>query len=158
MIDLGIMRNCGRRADRLIRAAMACQADLDRLLVPLPPMLPPQGAAASARIAPADASEEGILAYAVGQRIRFERMRRRWRQGDLAVRTGIARPNVARLERGLHLPAMSTLARVAAALGVDLQELLRPPSASQEEVDADRGLAEAGLDDYAAQMAEEDAG
>lgn len=157
MIDVAVMRGCAVRAERLVRALRARQRVLDRLLRPLPTMLPAGIPATYAVPAPGDASDESVLAYAVGQRIRFERTTRGWTQEELASRTGIARPNVARLERGVHLPAMATLRKVASALSLDLDALMRAPSVEAAEREEDRDLAEAGMADWSAQLADEDA-
>jgi DNA-binding Xre family transcriptional regulator len=61
-----------------------------------------------------------------GRRVRQLRKARGWSAQKLAEMSGIAQPNIIRLERGRHEPRTSTLARVAEALEVDLQELLRP--------------------------------
>ncbi|MBN1653778.1 MAG: helix-turn-helix transcriptional regulator [Deltaproteobacteria bacterium] len=39
-------------------------------------------------------------------------------QAELARRTGIHRPNIARVEAGRHTPSLETLTRLAAAIGV----------------------------------------
>jgi transcriptional regulator with XRE-family HTH domain len=158
MIDVAVMRGCARRAERLVRALQARQRILDRLLRPLPAVLPTAASLSTLSVqAPVDTSDDAVLAYAVAQRIRFERTRRRWTQEELASRTGIARPNVARLERGIHLPAMATLRRVAAALSLDLDALMRAPSVEAGEREEDRDLVEAGMADWSAQLADEDA-
>ena len=77
----------------------------------------------------------------------------RWRTGP-AARCDIARPNVVRLERGRHLPTLSTLRRVSSALEVDLPDLLTAPVEEYEE--EDRILAETDLETWALQLDEED--
>jgi len=157
MIDVAVMRGCARRAERLVRALQACERVLDRLLRPLPAMLPAATSSMRSVPVPVDASDDGVLAYAVAQRIRFERARRGWTQDELASRTGIARPNVARLERGVHLPAMATLRSIASALSLDLDALMRAPSVEAAAREEDRDLAEAGMADWSTQLADEDA-
>jgi len=56
----------------------------------------------------------------IGSLIRRERESRGWSLGDLASRTGIAQPNLSRLERGLSDVRLSTLQRVAEAFGVTI--------------------------------------
>jgi transcriptional regulator with XRE-family HTH domain len=148
MIDMAVVRGCARRAERLVRETQVCEQVLDRLLRPLPPMLPIITTGKGAIATLADSSDQGILAYAVAQRLRFERMQRGWTQEDLATRTGIARPNVARLERGTRLPAMTTLRKMAIALELDLDALLRAPVVTAADQEEDRDLAEAGMADW----------
>jgi DNA-binding XRE family transcriptional regulator len=64
------------------------------------------------------------LASRVSARIRSERTQRGWSQADLAARTGIAKPNVARLESGRHSPSLETLERVADAFGIPVAALV----------------------------------
>jgi DNA-binding XRE family transcriptional regulator len=45
-------------------------------------------------------------------------------QAELARRTGIHRPNIARVEAGRHTPSLETLARLAAAIGVPTTRVL----------------------------------
>jgi transcriptional regulator with XRE-family HTH domain len=54
---------------------------------------------------------------ALGPRIRSLRESRGWSLVDLAARTGLDPANLSRLERGEGDPRLSTLERVAAALG-----------------------------------------
>lgn len=95
-------------------------------------------------------SPRNLLAWFIGQQIRAARERNGWRQEDLAQESGIARANIARLEKGGQVPKVGTLRRVAAALGLETDALLKapPPIADQE----DSELAEAGLGDWASQL------
>lgn len=54
----------------------------------------------------------------LGQRIRELRLAAGLTQAELARRTGIHRPNIARVEAGRHTPSLETLARLASAIGV----------------------------------------
>lgn len=60
----------------------------------------------------------------IGQRIRMLRFARRWSAQRLADRTGMAQPNIIRLEKGHHEPTTGTLARIARGLGVSIPDLL----------------------------------
>jgi ribosome-binding protein aMBF1 (putative translation factor) len=71
---------------------------------------------------PPDDPEE--LGRRIGERIRHERRERLWTQQELADRTGIRRPNIARLERGAGLPNLSTLLKVAVGLELSLGDLI----------------------------------
>lgn len=57
------------------------------------------------------------IAKRLGDRVRDLRKEAGITQRELAERTGILRPNIARLERGEHLPLLETLLRVGVALG-----------------------------------------
>jgi transcriptional regulator with XRE-family HTH domain len=45
-------------------------------------------------------------------------------QAELARRTGIHRPNIARVEAGRHTPSLETVARLAEALGTSPARIL----------------------------------
>jgi ribosome-binding protein aMBF1 (putative translation factor) len=59
-----------------------------------------------------------------GERVRAERKAAGFSQKKLAALSGILRPNIARIERGLHTPSPKTVERVAVALGVCTATLL----------------------------------
>lgn len=54
----------------------------------------------------------------LGLRIRELRLAAGLTQAELARRTGIHRPNIARVEAGRHTPSLETIARLASAIGV----------------------------------------
>jgi transcriptional regulator with XRE-family HTH domain len=56
----------------------------------------------------------------IGALLRREREGRGWTLADLAERTGIPQPNLSRLERGLADVRLSTVIRVAQALGAEI--------------------------------------
>ncbi|UJR79252.1 helix-turn-helix domain-containing protein [Sandaracinus amylolyticus] len=60
----------------------------------------------------------------LGARIRALRLAAGLTQAELARRTGIHRPNIARVEAGRHTPSLETLARLAAAIGVPTTRVL----------------------------------
>lgn len=60
----------------------------------------------------------------LGQRLRALRLAAGLTQAELARRTGIHRPNIARVEAGRHTPSLETLARLAAAIGVSTTRVL----------------------------------
>lgn len=60
----------------------------------------------------------------LGQRLRQLRLEAGLTQAELAKRTGIHRPNIARVEAGRHTPSLETLARLAAAIGVPTTRVL----------------------------------
>jgi len=61
---------------------------------------------------------------AIGPRIQMLRQVRAWSLGQLAARTGIATPNLSRLEHGKHVPSWATLEKLARAFAVPLGALL----------------------------------
>jgi len=60
----------------------------------------------------------------LGQRLRALRIAAGLTQAELARRTGIHRPNIARVEAGRHTPSLETLARLATAIGVSTTRVL----------------------------------
>ena len=60
----------------------------------------------------------------LGGRIRTLRLGAGLTQAELARRTGIHRPNIARVEAGRHTPSLETIARLAAAIGVPATRVL----------------------------------
>ncbi len=60
----------------------------------------------------------------LGARLRELRLEAGLTQAELARRTGIHRPNIARVEAGRHTPSLETLARIATAIGVPTTRVL----------------------------------
>lgn len=60
----------------------------------------------------------------LGRRLRALRLEAGLTQAELAKRTGIHRPNIARVEAGRHTPSLETLARLASAIGVPTTRVL----------------------------------
>jgi len=60
----------------------------------------------------------------LGARLRQLRLAAGLTQAELARRTGIHRPNIARVEAGRHTPSLETLARIANAIGVSTTHVL----------------------------------
>lgn len=60
----------------------------------------------------------------LGARLRELRREAGLTQAELARRTGIHRPNIARVEAGRHTPSLETLARLASAIGVPTTRVL----------------------------------
>lgn len=85
----------------------------------------------ASRVAPAGANgaAHGTDAIAIdgarlGARLRELRLAAGLTQAELARRTGIHRPNIARVEAGRHTPSLETLARLASAIGVPTTRVL----------------------------------
>lgn len=117
------------KIDALISKIDLCEEILDQLLgrtvilpseMPSFPPPPPENAHRPLR----EPKSEEELAAMLAKRISAERLAKGWRQQDLADATGIARPNIARLESGRRVPKISTLQRIGYALGIAVDDLL----------------------------------
>jgi len=84
------------------------------------------GAATSVRPSapPTNGSLAPIDGVRLGARLRELRVAAGLTQAELARRTGIHRPNIARVEAGRHTPSLETLARLASAIGVPTTTVL----------------------------------
>jgi transcriptional regulator with XRE-family HTH domain len=60
----------------------------------------------------------------IGERLKRQRTRRALTQEQLALRAGVSTATVARIERDEIEPRMTTLGKLAEALGVDPAELV----------------------------------
>jgi DNA-binding XRE family transcriptional regulator len=63
------------------------------------------------------------LGRRIAQRLRAARRQRGCTVADLARRTGIAAPNIHRVESGRHVPSTYTIARLAEALGIPIEHV-----------------------------------
>jgi transcriptional regulator with XRE-family HTH domain len=70
---------------------------------------------------------EDLASARIGARVHELRIARDWSSRELALRVGLSRPELSRLEDGERLPSIATLYRLAGALGVFPGDLL-PPS------------------------------
>jgi DNA-binding XRE family transcriptional regulator len=88
------------------------------------------GGASHASVRPSAAGMNGnagaipIDGVRLGARLRELRVAAGLTQAELARRTGIHRPNIARVEAGRHTPSLETLARLASAIGVPTTTVL----------------------------------
>lgn len=60
---------------------------------------------------------------AAGERIREEREKRGWTQGDLSEHSDTNRDTISGIESGRHRPRPSTLRKIAGAFGIEVREL-----------------------------------
>ena len=74
------------------------------------------------------------MAQLLSQRVRFERLRREWKQQTLAERSGVSLPTLRRYER-TGQTSLDNLFKLCHALGYldDFANLLKPPPASSIE-------------------------
>ncbi len=61
----------------------------------------------------------------IGDRLKDVRVRRAMTQEELAEKAGVGKNTVNRIERNLTEPHMSTLRKLAKALGVEPEELVK---------------------------------
>lgn len=66
-------------------------------------------------------TEQDNVKYAVMQEFVRLRKERGVTQSDLAEATGIARPNIARMENGSYNPTIDMMVRLAAGIGMRLE-------------------------------------
>ena len=78
----------------------------------------------SATTAAAEVGPAAALSGNLGERLRALRLAAGLTQAELARRTGIHRPNIARVEAGRHTPSLDTLNRLASAIGVPAARVL----------------------------------
>ncbi len=97
-----------------------------------------------------------IMAWAIAQRVREARETHGLRQEDLARMSGIARPNIVRIEQGRHVPTFATLKKIADALRLDMNRLTAEPKVTPEDRDEFAGMAESGIEDWGKALEEED--
>jgi len=71
-----------------------------------------------------DKTIERITSKEIGARIKKIRKANRLTQDELAIKTGIERPNIARIEAGKHYPALETLDKISEALGVPVADVV----------------------------------
>lgn len=84
-------------------------------------------------------SEEQAGAYVRGEALREARARKKWTQGQLAEKSGVAQPQISAIEKGVKPDVMtSTIVRLARALGVSLDTLVGLPDGPLD-VGVDRG-------------------
>lgn len=75
-----------------------------------------------------EAYDAARLAYQLGRRVRELREQQGLSQTELATRTGMTQPAVARFEAGGTVPTLPVLDRLARSLGVELSVQLTPSS------------------------------
>ena len=74
--------------------------------------------------------QSGVQRVSLGVRIRFERQRKGWTQGDLARESGFDVDQIARFESGQATPSEADATRIATSLAMTLTALCVDSSAS----------------------------
>jgi len=74
------------------------------------------------------------LAVTIGERIRTERLQRRWTLDQLAGASGISRRQLVNVEQGEANPSIGTLLSLSDALGIGLPALVEPAHTSAVQV------------------------
>jgi transcriptional regulator with XRE-family HTH domain len=69
-----------------------------------------------------------IISLEVVRLLKKERVSRRISMNRLAQKSGLSQSMVSLLERGLRIPTLDTLIRIAGALNVDLSRLIKRAS------------------------------
>lgn len=96
------------------------------------------------------------IAWAVAQRVREAREKQGLRQEDIATMTGIARPNIVRIEQGRHVPSLTTLRKIADALRLDINTLTAKPEVAVEDIREFSEMAESGIAEWEKDLEVED--
>lgn len=81
-----------------------------------------------------------------------------WSQEELAERVGTGQSNISDIEHAVGNPTLKTMARIAAALEVDIVDLLRPDGEREMERVFVRFAESPGIEDWTAPPDEEKAG
>lgn len=61
----------------------------------------------------------------LGMRIRYLRMQKKWSQEDLALEADINKNYLSDLERGMRNPTLKVMEKIANALEITIEELLK---------------------------------
>lgn len=69
-----------------------------------------------------------VRAAALGLRLKQLRKERKWTQGDLSGRCGVAASTISKVENNLLSPSFETILRLAEGLGIEVANLLAPSS------------------------------
>ena len=69
-------------------------------------------------------TKERISSKEIGKRISQLRKQKKLRQEDMAIKTGIQRANISRIEGGKYYPPLETLEKIADALSVPVARFL----------------------------------
>lgn len=65
----------------------------------------------------------GNINKRIGTKIKLERVKRNWSQEELAEKADLSKNSVGAIERGTSSPTVETLAKIADAFGIPLNDL-----------------------------------
>src|SRR5665811_213173 len=85
------------------------------------------------------------LARAVGERVRKLRKEKDWSFDAFVEETGLGRGYISELERGMVVPTVTSLAKLAAALEVTIADLVLGDSLRERLFDVSRQLDDKGV-------------
>ena len=74
---------------------------------------------------------EAKLSDVLGARVAGRRKQLKWSQQKLAERVGVDAETISRFERGVNLPSLLTLEKLAGALNCEIGDLLTNPSLTE---------------------------
>lgn len=75
-------------------------------------------------------TSDPVVAQAFGAAVRAARLEAGVAQEDLAHKAGVERSHMGKIERGEHMPTLGLVLKVARALGIDAEDLVRETAAS----------------------------
>jgi transcriptional regulator with XRE-family HTH domain len=75
-----------------------------------------------------------LVSREVARLLRRERLRRGKSMTQVAERSGLSRQMISYIEQGMRNPTLDTLLRIAAALDIDLPELIRRASSAAKRI------------------------
>ena len=79
-----------------------------------------------------DKSNETLeLASALGRNIAMRRKQLSWTQSQLAERVNVDAETISRFERGVHLPSLPTLYKLAITMMVNIGDLVSTPALAE---------------------------
>ncbi len=70
-------------------------------------------------------TSDPVVGQAFGSSVRAARRQRGLAQEELALKAGVERSHMGKIERGEHLPTVVLALKIAKALGVPLSDLIR---------------------------------
>lgn len=94
---------------------------------PVPERIAPPASAVPRRRPTDRRRQRSEIVVQVGLNVQHLRVQHRWSAGQLALRSGVSRAMLSRIEHGLVSPSLATLQSLAQALGVPAARLVASP-------------------------------
>jgi transcriptional regulator with XRE-family HTH domain len=79
-----------------------------------------------------DTLDDGLRSYAIGEKVRALRLRKKLGLVELARHTGLSPSMLSKLERGRTYPTLATLLRIALVFGVGLDHFFAPAAPARK--------------------------